>query len=147
MVSPWFSHDFFHGVSLFFHGFFKELGFKELEIHRYSLLDTINEYQGISINEYQWISINEYGPFLWALLWPPLGRLWARAAMGLGSSAGKNKTGGGAGGVQYIAGPKVFCFSIKGLSVVWEPFPKVFHGQNTKLHVLAAGTVRIFKRS
>jgi len=24
---------------LFFHGFFKELDFKELEIHRYSLLD------------------------------------------------------------------------------------------------------------
>ena len=42
--------------------FFKELDFKELEIHRYSLLDTINEYQWISINEYQWISINEYGP-------------------------------------------------------------------------------------
>ena len=73
-----------------FHGFFKELDFKELEIHRYSLLDTINEYQWISINEYQWISINEFidgpsmnmVPFLWALLWPPLGRLWARAAHG-----------------------------------------------------------------
>ena len=32
-----------------FHGFFNELDFKELEIHRYSLLDTINEYQWISI--------------------------------------------------------------------------------------------------
>ena len=50
----------FHGFSLFFHGFFKELDFKELEIHRYSLMDTINEYQWISINEYQWISINEF---------------------------------------------------------------------------------------
>ena len=68
----WFSHSFL----LFFHGFFKELDFKELEIHRYSLLDTINEYQWISINEYQWISINEFidgpsmnmVPFLWALL-------------------------------------------------------------------------------
>ena len=29
----------FMGFSLFFHGFFKELDFKELEIHRYSLLD------------------------------------------------------------------------------------------------------------
>jgi len=72
-----------------FHGFFKELDFKELEIQRYSSLDTINEYQWISINEYQWVSINEFiaGPpmnmvfFLWALLWalslvpigPPLG--------------------------------------------------------------------------
>ena len=28
-----------------FHCFFKELDFKELEIHRYSLMDTINEYQ------------------------------------------------------------------------------------------------------
>ena len=66
----------FHGFSWFFHGFFKELDFKELdfkelEIHRYSLLDTINEYQWISINEYQWISINEFidgslmVPFLW----------------------------------------------------------------------------------
>ena len=61
-----------------FHSFFKELDFKELEIHRYSLLDTINEYQWISINEYQWISINEFidgpsmnmVPFLWA---PSLG--------------------------------------------------------------------------
>ena len=50
---------FYHFLS-FFHGFFKELDFKELEIHRYSLLDTINEYQWISINEYQWISINEF---------------------------------------------------------------------------------------
>ena len=61
-----------------FHGFFKELDFKELEIHRYSLLDTIHEYQWKSINEYQWISINAYQwisidgpsmnmiPFLWA---------------------------------------------------------------------------------
>ncbi len=55
----------------FCHSFFKELDFKELEIHRYSLMDTINEYQWISINEYQWISINEFidgslmVPFLW----------------------------------------------------------------------------------
>ena len=68
----------------FFHGFFKELDFKELEIHRYSLMDTINEYQWISINGYQWISINEFIdgpsmnmvpflwlPFLWAFLWAP----------------------------------------------------------------------------
>ena len=73
---------FVHGFSMFFHGFFKELDFKELEIHRYSLLDTINEYQWISINEYQWISINEFidgpsmnmVPFLWApSLGPSLG--------------------------------------------------------------------------
>ncbi len=65
--------------SWFFHGFFKELDFKELEIHRYSLLDTINEYQWISINEYQWISINEFidgpsmnmVPFLWAPFFGP----------------------------------------------------------------------------
>ena len=44
----------------FFHGFFKELDFKELEIHRYSLMDTINEYPWKSINEYQWISINKF---------------------------------------------------------------------------------------
>ena len=43
---------FFIVFPLFFHGFFKELDFKELEIHRYSLLDTINEYQWISINEF-----------------------------------------------------------------------------------------------
>ena len=49
--------------------------------------------------------------------------------------------------VQYIAGPKVFCFSIEGLSVAWEPFLKVFHRKSTKLRVLGAGTVRIFKRS
>jgi len=30
---------FFIVFSLFFHGFFKELDFKELEIHRYSLMD------------------------------------------------------------------------------------------------------------
>ena len=59
------------GFSLFFNGFFKELDFKELEIHRYSLWDTIDEYQWISINGYQWISINEFidgslmVPFLW----------------------------------------------------------------------------------
>ena len=72
MVLPCFSMV-FHGFSLFFHGFFKELDFKELEIHRYSLMDTMNEYQWISINEYQWISINEFidgpsmnmVPFLW----------------------------------------------------------------------------------
>ena len=79
----------FYRFFMVFYGFFKELDFKELEIHRYSLLDTINEYQWKSINEYQWISINEFidGPsmnmvfflwaFLWALLWasigPPLG--------------------------------------------------------------------------
>ena len=44
----------------FFIVFFKELDFKELEIHGYSLLDAINEYQWISVNEYQWISINEF---------------------------------------------------------------------------------------
>ena len=46
----------------FFHGFFKELDFKELEIHRYSLLDID---QWISMDFHQWIhwwSINEYGP-------------------------------------------------------------------------------------
>ena len=48
---------FFHG---FFHGFFKELDSKELEIHRYSFMDTINEYRWKSINECQWISINEF---------------------------------------------------------------------------------------
>ena len=76
----------FHG---FFIVFFKELDFKELEIHRYSLMDTTNEYQWIATNEYQWISIHKFidGPsmnmvfflwaFLWALLWAPLGRLWA----------------------------------------------------------------------
>ena len=85
----------FHG---FFHGFFKELDFKELEIHRYSLLDTINEYQWFPINEYQWISINEFMdgpsmnmvPFLWApslgpFLWPhwaAFGTQGARAAKG-----------------------------------------------------------------
>ena len=70
---------FFHGFSSFYHGFFKELDSKELEIHRYSLLDTINEYQWISINEYQWISINEFidgpsmnmVPFLWAPFFGP----------------------------------------------------------------------------
>ena len=36
----------------------------------------MNKYQWKSIHEHQWISINEYGPFRWALLWPPLGRLW-----------------------------------------------------------------------
>ena len=74
----------FYGFSAFFHGFFKELDFKELEIHRYSLLDTTNEYQWISINEYQWISINEYGPlsmapFLWSAMVPllgPMGNPW-----------------------------------------------------------------------
>ena len=67
--------------SWFFYGFFKELDSKELEIHRYSLLDTINEYQWKSINEYQWISINEFidgpsmnmVPFLWALSLAPIG--------------------------------------------------------------------------
>ena len=29
----------FYGFLWFFHGFFKELDFKELEIHRYSLMD------------------------------------------------------------------------------------------------------------
>ena len=62
--------------------FSKELDFKELEIHGYSLMDTINEYQWISINEYQWISINEFidghpsmnmVPFLWALSLAPIG--------------------------------------------------------------------------
>ena len=82
----------FHG---FFHGFFKELDFKELEIYRYSLLDTINEYQWISINEYQWISIYKFidGPsmnmvfFLWALLWA---LLWASIGPPLGPMAENN---------------------------------------------------------
>ena len=85
----------------FFCCFFKELEFKELEIHRYSLLDTINEYQWISINEYQWISINEFidgpsmiiiagpsmntspffGPFF-GPHWAAFGPHGARAAMG-----------------------------------------------------------------
>ena len=81
--------SFFQCVSLFsdvFHSFFKELDFKELEIHRHSLLDTINEYQWISINEYQWISINEFidgpsmnmVPFLWApFFWLFFGLHWA----------------------------------------------------------------------
>jgi len=34
---------FFIVFHCFFYGFFKELDFKELEIHRYSLLDTTNE--------------------------------------------------------------------------------------------------------
>ena len=77
-----------------FHGFFKELDSKELDIHRYSLVDTINEYQWISINEYQWISINEFidgslmVPFLWFPFFgpslgpvgPPLGPNRAQAA-------------------------------------------------------------------
>ena len=73
----------------FFHGFFKELDFKELEIHRYSLLDTINESPWISINEYQWISIHKFIDgssmnmvfFLWALLWA---LLWASIGPPLG---------------------------------------------------------------
>ena len=71
-----------------FHGFFKELDFKELEIHRYSLLDTINESQWISIDEDQWISINDFmdgpsmnmAPFLWAFLWPRWAAFGPRAA-------------------------------------------------------------------
>ena len=73
----------FSWLFIVFHGFFKELDFKELEIHRYPLMDTINECQWTTINEfihwwtindYHWWSINEYGPlslvpFLWALLW------------------------------------------------------------------------------
>ena len=35
IVFSWFCH----GFSIVFHCFFKELDFKELEIHRYSLLD------------------------------------------------------------------------------------------------------------
>ena len=74
----------------FFNGFFKELDSKELEIHRYSLLDTINEYQWISINEYQWISINEFidgpsmnmVPFLWFPFFGPFFGLHG-AAFGL----------------------------------------------------------------
>ena len=63
----------FHGFSLFFHGFFKELDFKELEIHRYSLLDTINEYQWISINEFIDGPSMNMVPFLWALSLAPIG--------------------------------------------------------------------------
>ena len=62
----------------FFHGFFKELDFKELEIHRYSLMDTINEYQWISINEFIDGPSMNMVPFLWApFFWAPWGRLWA----------------------------------------------------------------------
>ena len=41
-----------------------------MEIHGYSLVDTINEYQWISMNEYQWISINEFidGPSMNSLM-------------------------------------------------------------------------------
>ena len=37
-----------HCFFLFFHRFFKDLDFKELEIHRYSLMDTLNEYHRFS---------------------------------------------------------------------------------------------------
>ena len=85
------------GFSLVFHGFFKELDSKELEIHRYSLLDTINEFQSISINEYQWISINEFidgpsmnmVPFLWALFFGPFFRLHGAAFGPHGARAAK----------------------------------------------------------
>ena len=78
---------------------FKELDFKELEIHRYSLLDTINEYPWISINEYQWISINEFidgpsmnmVPFFWAPFFGPL--LWASMGPPLGRMAGLSRPG------------------------------------------------------
>ena len=62
---------------LFFNGLFKELDFKELEIHRYSLLDTIDEYQWISINEFIDGPSMNMVPFLWAPFFGPLGRLWA----------------------------------------------------------------------
>ena len=72
MVFSWFF--------MVFHGFFKELDFKELEIHRYSLLDihqwihwwiSINEFiDGPSINSltdiHQWIWSPPLVPFLWA---------------------------------------------------------------------------------
>ena len=69
------------GCSLFFRCFFKELDFKELEIHRYSSMDTINEHQWISINEFidgpSMIIIDgpsmNMVPFLCV---PSLGRLW-----------------------------------------------------------------------
>ena len=79
----------FHSFWIVFHRFFKELDFKELEIHRYSLLDI---HQWISMDIHQWIhslmAINEFidGPsmnmvsFLWALslapIGPPLGPSW-----------------------------------------------------------------------
>ena len=86
----WFFHGFFYGFLwfpivflLFFHGFFKELDFKELEIHRYSLMDI---HQWISMDVHWWIhwwtTINEsidgpsmnMGSFLWA---PSFGPHWA----------------------------------------------------------------------
>ena len=53
-----------------------------------------------SINESQWKSINEFidgpsmnmVPFLWALLWAPLGRLWGPMGPGLPSSRKAAKT-------------------------------------------------------
>ena len=82
----WFSQ----GFLWLFHGFFKELDFKELEIHRNSLLDirqwiSTKIHQWISMDFHQWIhgwSINEYGhlslgSLLSAFSLAPLGRLWA----------------------------------------------------------------------
>ena len=72
----------FHGFYKFFHCFFKELDFKELEIHRYSVLDTINEFIDghpsmnslmDTINESidGYLSMNMV-PFLWAPSFGPL---------------------------------------------------------------------------
>ena len=68
--------QFFNGFSLFswfFMFLFKELDFKELEIHRYSLLDTTNEYQWISINEFIDGPSMNMVPFLWAPFFGPIG--------------------------------------------------------------------------
>ena len=75
----------FYGFSWFFHGFYgfsKELDFKELEIHRYSLLDihqwiSMDFHQWILMDFHQWIHgwfINEYGLLS---LGPSLGFHWA----------------------------------------------------------------------
>ena len=66
-------------VFYLFFGFFKELDFKELEIHRYSLMDTINEYQWISINEFIDGHPNEFidGPSMNMFPFPMVPFLWA----------------------------------------------------------------------
>ena len=43
---------FFHSLSIVCHGFFKELDFNELEIHRYSLMDI---HQWYSLMDHRWI--------------------------------------------------------------------------------------------
>ena len=91
---------FFIVFSLFFHGFFKELDFKELEIHQW-----IHWHPSMnSLMDHRWISLMDIHQWTWSPFFAPLLLLSFLWALSLGP----------------MGGPKVTCMRHLGTFGVWD---------------------------